>query len=213
MGRSAYAGERKATGIANPIRAAPAEPVPPPVTVVIDLPPAEADGAKDEAARRARPARGRGTGRVASAAATGPRDRRVAPEPVYPLARGCRSAARGLDELTQVRRPRVIARIASARELGDLKENSEYHAAREEQSFLEGRVKSLEATLRHAVIVAPEARGATVILGSRVRVEVDGEETTFTLVGSAEGRYRQPVGCRTPIRSAARWWDGASATP
>ena len=55
-----------------------------------------------------------------------------------------------LEELTQVRRPEVIARIRTAKEHGDLKENAEYHAAREEQSFLEGRVQALEARLRSA---------------------------------------------------------------
>ena len=71
-----------------------------------------------------------------------------------------------LDELTNVRRREVIARIRTAKEHGDLKENSDYHAAREEQSFLEGRVQAIEARLRSAVIVdAPVGR-----LDGRARV-------------------------------------------
>ena len=57
-------------------------------------------------------------------------------------------------------RPGVIKRIATAREHGDLKENAEYHAAREEQGFLEGRIKALEAKLKVAQVVAPTERGA-----------------------------------------------------
>jgi len=96
-----------------------------------------------------------------------------------------------------VRRPEVVARIKAARELGDLRENSEYHAAREEQSFLEGRVQLLEQRLRRAVIVAEDSgdgasaeeggrRFAGANVGSRVTVELNGDETTWTLVGSME---------------------------
>ncbi|HJW22129.1 MAG TPA: transcription elongation factor GreA [Candidatus Limnocylindrales bacterium] len=89
------------------------------------------------------------------------------------------------DELTRARRPEVVARIKAARELGDLRENAEYHAAREEQSFLEGRIQLLEQRLRNAVIVTGEASvGARV--GSRVTIEAAGETLTYTLVGSAE---------------------------
>ena len=91
-----------------------------------------------------------------------------------------------LDELTTVRRPQVIARIRAAKELGDLKENADYTAAREEQSFLEGRIQALEARLRDAVIAAERAAGAHADIGSVVTVEADGLTTTYTLVGSSE---------------------------
>ncbi len=58
-----------------------------------------------------------------------------------------------LEELVRVRRPQVIERIRAARELGDLSENSEYHAAKEEQAFIEGRIKELERLLRGARII------------------------------------------------------------
>ena len=70
----------------------------------------------------------------------------------------------------------MIKRIATAREHGDLKENAEYHAAREEHGFLEGRIRMMEAQLKIAVVVAPTERGARVELGARMRVEVDGED-------------------------------------
>jgi transcription elongation factor GreA len=91
-----------------------------------------------------------------------------------------------LTELIGVRRPEVVARIRSAKELGDLKENADYHAAREEQSFLEGRIQALEAQLREAVIATPPSAGAGADLGSSVTVEVDGVTITYMLVGSAE---------------------------
>ena len=91
-----------------------------------------------------------------------------------------------LDELTLVRRPQIIARIRTAKEHGDLKENAEYHAAREEQSFLEGRVQAIEARLRSAVIVAAPAAGSRVGLGSVVTVDDDGETVSYTIVGADE---------------------------
>ena len=91
-----------------------------------------------------------------------------------------------LEELTKVRRPEVIGRIRTAKELGDLKENADYTAAREEQSFLEGRVQALEARLRTAVIVDAPAAGARVGLGSQVTVEDDGDTVTYTIVGASE---------------------------
>jgi transcription elongation factor GreA len=106
-----------------------------------------------------------------------------------------------LDELVSTRRPEVIARVASARSLGDLKENAEYQSAREEQSFLEGRIQTLEATLRHAVEIVVTG-GAQISLGSNVVVQDEsGEQQRFTLVGTSEsdvgaGRIsdRSPVG-------------------
>jgi transcription elongation factor GreA len=91
-----------------------------------------------------------------------------------------------LDELTLVKRPQIIARIRTAKEHGDLKENAEYHAAREEQSFLEGRVQAIEARLRSAVIVAAPVAGSRVGLGSVVTVDDDGETVTYTIVGADE---------------------------
>ena len=90
--------------------------------------------------------------------------------------------------LETVRRPEVIGRIRAAKELGDLKENADYTAAREEQSFLEGRIESIERTLRDATVIetATDASGRA-HLGSRVTVEDDdGATVVFTIVGSTE---------------------------
>ena len=91
-----------------------------------------------------------------------------------------------LDELVKVKRPEIVRRIATAREHGDLKENAEYHAAREEGGFVEGRIQALEARLRTARIVEAPAAGSRVGLGSTVTVEIDGEQTELTIVGSSD---------------------------
>lgn len=95
-----------------------------------------------------------------------------------------------LDQLKKVDRPRIIAAIAEARAHGDLSENAEYHAAREQQSFAEGRIKEIEAKLSLAQVIDPlklnaEGRvvfGATVILAD----EDSGEEVKYQLVGEDE---------------------------
>jgi transcription elongation factor GreA len=86
-----------------------------------------------------------------------------------------------------VTRPAIVARIAAARELGDLRENSDYHEARREQSFAEGRIRAIEDLLRHVEIIEEGHDEGRVRLGSTVLVEgPHGEEETFTLVGSSE---------------------------
>lgn len=187
----AETGARKETGITNALIPEVKVPESPSVTRIVDLPPAEADGARDEAKRGRRPAPGRGAGRIASAAAYAAQGSpRKVYEPIVLSPEGLERLEAELAELV-VQRPGVIRRIATAREHGDLKENAEYHAAREEQGFLEGRIKALEAKLKIAVVVAPTERGAVVGLGSRVRVEVDGDESLMQVVSSAEANSRE----------------------
>ena len=188
----APSGIRKPTGITNPLLPEVKAPEPKAVTRIVHLPPGEADGARDEAKRARRPAPGRGTGRIASAAAYAAQGspRKPPPEPVVLSPEGLERLQAELDGLL-AQRPEVIRRIATAREHGDLKENAEYHAAREEQGFLEGRIKSIEAKLKVAVVVAPTVRGAIVELGSKVRISEDGEETVMHVVSSAEANSRE----------------------
>jgi len=188
----APSGARKVTGIANPLLPEIKPPAPVPITTIVDLPAAEADGARDEAKRGRRPAPGRGTGRIASAAAYAAQGspRKPAPEPVLLSQEGLDRLEADLAALTS-QRPEVIKRIATAREHGDLKENAEYHAAREEQGFLEGRIKQIEAKLKVAIVTAPHVRGQHVERGSTVRLREDGEDTQLQIVGSAEADSRQ----------------------
>ena len=119
---------------------------------------------------------------------------RPAGPPVQLSAEGLLALQAELEQLTTVQRPAIVARIAAARELGDLKENSDYHEARREQSFAEGRILQLEDQLRNAVVV--EGGGGSVVgIGSTVIVErIDPagalETTTFRIVGAAEANPR-----------------------
>ncbi|MDR0181770.1 transcription elongation factor GreA [Lysobacter arvi] len=95
-----------------------------------------------------------------------------------------------LEELKSVKRPAVINAIAEARAHGDLKENAEYHAAREQQGFIEGRIKQLESELSHAQIidVASLNAGSRVVFGATVELadtETD-EERRYQIVGDLE---------------------------
>jgi transcription elongation factor GreA len=198
------AGVRKPTGIANPLLPEVKAPEPPPIQRIVELPTAEADGARDEAKRGRRPAPGRGTGKVASAAAYAAQGSpRKVPEQVILSPEGRDRLQAELDGLTG-QRPEVVKRIATAREHGDLKENAEYHAAREEQGFLEARIRGIEAKLKVAVIVAPTERGAVVGLGSRVRVREDGEDDVeMQVVSPAEANSREGrISSSSPVGAA-----------
>jgi transcription elongation factor GreA len=187
-------GERQSHGITGGVVPAPPR-VPEPPRRVVDLPPGDADGARLEdratgttrrapqTLARARAAAGAAPRRTATrTSAASPQ----APEPVHLSAAAHERVRTELDELTQVRRREVVSRIKAARELGDLRENADYTAAREEQSFLEGRIQALEDRLRRAVVVEDAAPTGRVIVGSTVTVETGGDELRYTIVGVTE---------------------------
>jgi transcription elongation factor GreA len=93
-----------------------------------------------------------------------------------------------LKTLKSVERPAVIQAIAEAREHGDLSENAEYHAAREKQGFIEGRVKELESVLGRAEVIDPAKLSGTVKFGATVKLvdEDTDEERTYHIVGEPE---------------------------
>lgn len=94
-----------------------------------------------------------------------------------------------LNYLKTVKRKEVVERIKIARSFGDLSENSEYDSAKEDQSFVEGRISSLESMIRNAVIITEdELNTDEVQLGKTVTFKElpDGDEETYTIVGSAE---------------------------
>ncbi len=102
---------------------------------------------------------------------------------------GCENLEKELDHLINVKRREVAKRIKVAREFGDISENSEYDDAKNEQAFVEGRIKEIENMIRNARIVKDEdVNDETVNIGTTVKLkDVDsGEEFTYTIVGSAE---------------------------
>jgi transcription elongation factor GreA len=100
-----------------------------------------------------------------------------------------------LKQLKSVARPTVIKAIAEARAHGDLSENAEYHAAREQQSFIEGRIKEIEGKLGNAQIIDVTSLPATgkVVFGSTVQVSdvESGEEMTYQIVGEDEADIKE----------------------
>ena len=122
-------------------------------------------------------------------------------------AKGAQRLRAELEELKSVKRPAVINAIAEARAHGDLKENAEYHAAREQQGFIEGRIKQLEAELSHAQVidVATLAAGDKVVFGATVELaDADsGEEKTCQIVGDLEADIKQGlIAISSPVARA-----------
>ena len=112
-----------------------------------------------------------------------------------------------LDRLKSVERPRIIAAIAEARAHGDLKENAEYHAAREQQSFTEGRIAELEGALSNAEVidVSRLSAGNRVVFGATVELEDEdsGEAVTYQIVGDLEADIKQRlIAVSSPIARA-----------
>ena len=99
-----------------------------------------------------------------------------------------------LKRLKSVERPRIVEAISVAREHGDLSENAEYHAAKEQQSFNEGRIKEIETGLSNAEVIDPESiRSSKVVFGAHVTVadaETD-EEKTYQIVGVDEADLQE----------------------
>ena len=109
-------------------------------------------------------------------------------KPTYLSRDGLERLRAELDEMVNVRRPEVAARIHDAKEHGDLTENAEYEDAKNEQAFVEGRIQTLEALIKNATIIDENHSNDHVQIGSTVGVKsADGEET-FTIVGSTEAR-------------------------
>jgi transcription elongation factor GreA len=184
-------GGRKMTGLTGSVTAA--EPrLPSPEPRIVELPPGDADGLADIRPTRAAGGTTRRTPRQ-------PRPRSARPDPAPTMTRAAPAttwlSADGqarleteLAELVGTRRPEVIARIKAAKELGDLRENADYTAAREEQSFLEGRIATIQTLLRDATLIQTSSDiGDRVTIGSTVTVDgPDGERIAMTIVGSAE---------------------------
>jgi transcription elongation factor GreA len=120
---------------------------------------------------------------------------------------GAEKLRQELSELKSVQRPRVIKAIAEAREHGDLKENAEYHAAREQQGFIEGRIQEIEAKLSTAQIIDPTTVNANgrVVFGATVELlDVSSDkEVTYQIVGEDEADIKEnKISISSPVARA-----------
>src|SRR5210317_2512383 len=112
-----------------------------------------------------------------------------------------------LQRLKQIERPRIVSAIAEAREHGDLKENAEYHAAREQQGFIEGRIKDIEAKLSHAQVIdvkSLNAGGKVVFGATAVLLDLNtDEEKVYQIVGIDEADLKHgKISVTSPVARA-----------
>lgn len=116
---------------------------------------------------------------------------------------GLEKLQREYDFLVKTKRPQVTQRIQAAREFGDLAENSEYDAAKEEQTLTETRITELEDVLKKTEIIEEHKKGDFVIIGSTVVVEIDKEKDEFTVVGTMEADPAQrKISNESPVGAA-----------
>ncbi|WP_439109866.1 transcription elongation factor GreA [Lentibacter sp.] len=124
----------------------------------------------------------------------------------FPMTRAGHAALEAeLKNLKTVERPAVISAIAEARELGDLKENAEYHSAREKQGFIEGRIQELEAVLSRADVIDPTKLSGAVKFGATVTLvdEDTDEEKIWRIVGEYEANIEKGMlNINSPIARA-----------
>ena len=126
------------------------------------------------------------------------------PEPTYLTAEGLARLKTELQELTGPRRVELAARLRSAIQMGDLSENADYHKAKEDQGFLEGRIQELEYLVRNAVVIEKNANRDTVGVGSHITIQdADYPAETYHMVGPKEADPRNGrISHESPIGSA-----------
>ena len=123
---------------------------------------------------------------------------------IYLTQEGLDEIVKELDHLKQVRRPEVITALKEARALGDLSENAEYDAARNDQAAVEGKIKELEAMIEHAVVIK-SGETDTVSIGTKVEIKYidDNEIEVYTIVGSKEADpFENRISNESPIAKA-----------
>jgi transcription elongation factor GreA len=134
-----------------------------------------------------------------------PPDPRQGPEPI--TGEGIEALRAELDELQGQGRREMAKRIKAARELGDLKENAEYHLAKDAQAHLETRIKRLRARLGNAVVVEADTSASTFAFGRTAEVKdvESGQTNTWTLVGATEADPKQgKLSAESPVGRALR---------
>jgi len=107
---------------------------------------------------------------------------------IYLTAEGLAELKKEFEELSKIKRPEIVNRVSQARDMGDLSENAEYSAAREELSFIDGRIEELEELLKQATVIKEtHASGKQIIeLGSKVSLKLADKKEDYTVVGEWE---------------------------
>lgn len=125
------------------------------------------------------------------------------PNAAYVTQEGLDKIKAELENLKKHRRPDTISRLETAKALGDLSENAEYHEAKDELAFVGVRIRELEDTLNNVVMIEERKQGDVVEVGSTIEVETNGKTKTYQIVGSSEA---DPAGGRisneSPLGSA-----------
>lgn len=122
---------------------------------------------------------------------------------VYVTPQGLKETKQEVAFLINTRRKEVADRIQRAREYGDLAENSEYDAAMEEQALVENRIAELEGLLTVAKVIADNVQNDFVVIGSTVKIEMDGEVDEFTIVGRLEADpSKKKISNESPVGAA-----------
>ncbi|MBA3850909.1 MAG: transcription elongation factor GreA [Chloroflexi bacterium] len=107
-------------------------------------------------------------------------------KPAYLSREGLQKLREELDELVNLRRAEVAGRIHDAKEHGDVSENAEYEDAKNEQAFVEGRIQTLSALIKNAVLIDEHTSKSHVQIGSTVEIDSGDGRERYTIVGSAE---------------------------
>ncbi|MBU2632776.1 transcription elongation factor GreA [Patescibacteria group bacterium] len=108
------------------------------------------------------------------------------PKKIYLTKQGLEDLKKELEELKNTKRPIILERVSGARDMGDLSENAEYSAAKEELAFTDGRIEELEELLKQVVIIENGNGSSIIALGSKVTVNVKGKKEDFMVVGEWE---------------------------
>jgi transcription elongation factor GreA len=115
---------------------------------------------------------------------------------------GLEALKKELQELLEVKRPKLVARLAHARSEGDLSENSDYQNAKSELEFLDGKISELEQVIRNATVVKKKNNGG-VSVGTKVKVKANGKEHAFHIVGEWEADpVEKKISHTSPLGSA-----------
>ena len=115
-------------------------------------------------------------------------------------ARGLQKLQKELKQFKDVRRPALVARLANAREQGDLSENQDYKDAREDLGLMDGQISELEDVIARSEVVDTINGSQTVVMGSRVTVKIDGEQLVYHLVGEYEANpMEKKISLESPL--------------